>query len=58
MAELVLQHADLGGEGGLGDMQRLGGAGQVAFLGDGPEVVQMVEIQSAHGCSYKVNDWF
>jgi hypothetical protein len=40
--------ADLGGERRLGDVKLLGRAGQVALLGDYPEIVQMMEIEVSH----------
>ena len=48
MTELFFEHADLRGQCRLRHVQRLGGTRQVAFLGHGPEVMQVVEIQPAH----------
>jgi hypothetical protein len=40
-AEFAFEALDALGEGGLGHVQAFGGASEVFFLGDGPEVPQM-----------------
>jgi hypothetical protein len=46
-AELGLEPADLLRERRLGDVQALGGAAEVALLGDGDEVTEVSELQDA-----------
>jgi hypothetical protein len=41
LAELGLQAADLLADGGLRDQQALGGAGEVALVGDRDEVLKL-----------------
>ena len=41
-AEAALQLADLGAHGGLRHVQAIGGAGELALLGDGDEVLELV----------------
>lgn len=45
LAEGGFEFADLAGDGGLGDAEVGGGAGEAALLGDDPEVAQVVVIQ-------------
>jgi hypothetical protein len=45
----VLQFADLGAQGLLGDMQADGGAGEVQFLGDHLERPQVTELGFHNG---------
>ncbi|ANZ37327.1 hypothetical protein BBK82_15920 [Lentzea guizhouensis] len=46
-AELDLQRADRRGEAGLGDVHPLGGAGEVALLGDREEVLELPEFHDS-----------
>ncbi len=48
MTQLLFERANLRRECRLGDMQRLGCAGQIAFLGHSPEVVQVMEVEPSH----------
>ena len=48
VSELLLQLLDLDGHGGLGHEESLGGARQVALVGDRPEVAQVVEVEVGH----------
>ena len=43
-AELLFELLDLAGQGGLGDVQAGGGAGEGALLGDGHEVLEVAEL--------------
>ena len=55
LAELFFQLPDLCRQGRLRHMQVRGGAGEVALFGDGPEIMQVVEVETRHGleCSEK-----
>ena len=55
LAELGLEAADLLGEGRLRDVQALGGAAEVPFLGDGDEVAQLSQIHAATYIEYICN---
>ena len=48
-AELALEVADLLADGGLGDVQPLGGAAKVQFLRDGDEVSEVAQFHAVHG---------
>jgi hypothetical protein len=48
MAELGFQLANLHGQGGLGQVERLSRAGQTALMGHRPEIPQMFVIHSDH----------
>ena len=48
MAKPRLQRLDLDGQGRLRQVQRLGGAGQIALTGHGAEIAQMVVVQRVH----------
>ena len=45
-AQLPLQRPDLLGQRGLGDMHPLGGPGEVPGLGDGHEVLELLELHT------------
>ena len=44
----LLQALDLGGQGGLGQMKALGGARQVAVMGNSVEIAEMMIVKLAH----------
>jgi hypothetical protein len=46
LSELFLELTDLRRERRLGDAQSFGGTGEVPFLRDGPEVVQMMVVEA------------
>jgi hypothetical protein len=50
-AELLLEQPDLAAERGLGDVQPLGGAGEVALACHGEEVAQAPEVR--HGRAHR-----
>ena len=43
VAQLALELGDLCGDAGLGDVQRVGGGGEGAVVGDGDEVAELVQ---------------
>ena len=48
MAQPLLQLADLYGQGRLRQVQPLRRAGQVAIMGHGPEIAQVMKVQVRH----------
>ncbi len=47
-AEDFFEFVDLGGDGGAGEVEGFGGAGDAAFAGDGPEVHKVVVVEEGH----------
>ena len=56
MTDLLLELSDLHRQRRLGQIQPLGGACEIAVMGDEPEIAQVIVVQSAHDRSIITND--